>query len=75
MASDSIDIPSKSFHHFDGFMQDHPNIVATEAIVELQRLLRDANGVITSRSGTLDPKRLFSLDTVTHQPTGLVSFV
>jgi hypothetical protein len=56
MASDSIDIPSKAFHHFDGFMQDHPNIVTTEAIVELQRLLRDANGVITSGSGTPDPK-------------------
>ncbi|MFC2014190.1 hypothetical protein ACFLU8_04910 [Chloroflexota bacterium] len=51
MASDSIDIPSQAFHHFDGFMQDHPNISASEAVAKLQLFLEEVHNVTTSRRG------------------------
>lgn len=51
MASDSIDIPSRGFHDFDILMEQHPDISSIDAVSELQRLLKNAHGVISSRLG------------------------
>lgn len=49
MASDSIDIPTQAFHHFDGFMEQHSDISAMKAAGELQRLLGEAHRTILAR--------------------------
>lgn len=49
MASDSIDIPTRAFHDFDGFMTHYPDVSARDAAVELKRLLTEAHGYVISR--------------------------
>jgi len=54
MSSDSIDIPTQAFHYFDIFMTDRPEIPTAEAVIELRRLLSEANRTISLRLGRTD---------------------
>lgn len=54
MSSDSIDIPTQAFHYFDIFMTDRPEIPTAEAVIELRRLLSEANHTISLSLGRAD---------------------